>query len=150
MECPLCASMASFYVTVDQVQFFDCRSCDFIFADTAFLAAVDAGTAPRKYSQSYWQTEDISARERSFGPSLARFAEGVIYTRIPIKKCIDIGTGPGYLLEALQYHLPSSSQKFFGVEMFPGEHTAQSRLVHPQNYVIGSLKQLSDKFEFGT
>src|SRR5262245_21580228 len=108
MNCPMCRSKSARFCIRDGVDYFDCTACDFIFAHPDFLALTDRGTAPRAYSDDYWQMETSAARERSFGASLARFAEAALYCTIPVKRFLDIGTGPGFLLEALQYYLPSS------------------------------------------
>jgi hypothetical protein len=149
-KCPLCETASSHFHTVDNIAYYECTRCDFIFADPEFLKLNDEGGASREYGTSYWQAEVLSARTRSYGSSLARFAEAVLYTRIPIEKCIDIGTGPGYLVHALQTHLPSSAKKFYGVEKFPPPETAQSRLTHPENYIVGMAGDLNEKFQLGT
>jgi len=150
MKCSLCGCDAPQHRVVDGVSYFDCAECDFIFAHPDFLELVDAGRAPRQYDENYWKAEVRASWERSFGGSLARFAEAVLYCQIPIRKSIDIGTGPGFLLEALQYQLPSSAHKFYGVEKFPGTETAVQRLSHPRNYIVGSLGDVTEKFEVGT
>jgi hypothetical protein len=146
--CPLCKAPATLFCSLDDVPYFDCRECDFIFAHPAFLRQTDQGDGPREYDPPYWEMETQAARERSFGPSLARFAEAALYCRIPIKRCIDIGTGPGFLLEALQHQLPSACHRFFGVEKFPP--AARPKLRHPKNYVVGSVGKMPGKFEMGT
>lgn len=148
--CPFCSKTPAFFRKVDGVDYFDCAECDFIFADPEFLARTDQGGASREYKDDYWKAEIASARSRSFGPSLARFAEAILYCRIPIKRTIDIGTGPGLLLSALQYHLPASAHKFFGVEAFPPPADVRPKLAHQQNYVIGFAGDLEGKFELGT
>jgi hypothetical protein len=150
MNCPLCELEAKHHRTVDGIDYFDCPHCDFLFADREFLALVDRGEAPRKYDENYWRAELASSRERSFGGSVARFAEAVLYCRVPIKTYVDIGTGPGYLLEALQHQLPSSCDRFFGVEKFPGPDTAVARLKYPENYIVGALGDTNRTFELGT
>lgn len=128
------------------VLYSECRKCDFIFADTDLLRRVDAGEPLRRYDNEYWNNELASAKERSFGSSLARSAEVLLYCRIPVQKFIDIGTGPGYLLDALSAYLPSHLQKFYGVEKFP---PAPSERTKHQNYLCSDLADVGDVFQCG-
>lgn len=150
MKCPLCSSAAQLFRTIDGIGYFDCQPCDFIFADPGFLELNDAGGASREYTEEYWRTELSAAKERSYGPGPVRFAEAALYCRVPIRRTIDIGTGPGYLLASLSYQLPSSAHKFFGVEAFPPPESERAKLKHPENYVIGFAGDLQGKFELGT
>lgn len=131
---------------VDGVAYFECRSCDFIFADPELLKEVDAGNPPRRYNSDYWANEVASARERSFGSSLARSAEALLYCRIPVNRFVDIGTGPGYLLDALSTYLPSHRDRFYGVEKFPP--SLEERSKH-ENYLCADLGDVGVKFECG-
>jgi 2-polyprenyl-3-methyl-5-hydroxy-6-metoxy-1,4-benzoquinol methylase len=149
-SCPLCTGRAKLFKLIEGVEYFDCQGCDFIFAHPDFLAQNDRGGASREYAGDYWRQELKAARDRSWGGSLERFAEAALYCRIPIKRTIDIGTGPGYLLEALQHYLPSSANKFFGVEAFPPADNARRKLRNPSNYVHGFAGDLPGKFEMGT
>lgn len=150
MNCPLCEQSAKPFHRVDGVDYFDCPVCDFIFADRSFLDESDSGGASRVYKEEYWRMELEAARLRSVGPSLTLFAEAVLYCRLPIKRVIDIGTGPGFLPATLQRQLPSSAHKFYGVEMFPPPLAERAKLTVPQNYVHGSAGDLTGSFEFGT
>src|SRR3954468_8594008 len=96
--CPLCSGPAPLFHVVAGVQYFDCQACDFIFAETNVLAAVDRGEPIRKYDDAYWRTESAAAEERSFGCALARVAETLLYARRPVERFLDIGTGTGRLL----------------------------------------------------
>jgi hypothetical protein len=131
---------------VEGVTYFECLKCDFIFADPALLAAVDRGEPLRHYDEKYWLNELASARDRSYGSSLARCAEAILYCRIPIHRFVDVGTGPGFLLDALSLYLPDHGAKFFGVEKFPPIESKRSR--HP-NYFHADLKDLDLRFECG-
>lgn len=146
VTCALCLEAAVPFAVVDQVQFLECNCCDFIFADPLLLARVDSGEPLRVYDEAYWHNELASARDRSFGSSLARFAEAVLYCRIPIQRFIDIGTGPGFLLDALSQYLPEHRLRFHGVEKFPPLEQHQTR--HP-NYHRSDLAELSGTFECG-
>lgn len=144
--CPLCTAVAERFRLIDGVTYFECKQCDFIFADRVLLARVDAGESLRRYDDSYWQDELSAARDRSYGSSLARAAEALLYCSIPVKRFVDIGTGPGYLLDALASFLPSSSDKFYGVEKYPPKE--EERSSHP-NYLCADLRDVGVKFECG-
>ena len=119
MHCPVCqTSDVSAYRVVSDVPFFGCMGCGSLFAHPDFLAQVDAGEV-RNYDDAYWAMEVSAARERSFGSSLQRLAEVFLYCRVPIERFIDIGSGPGFLLDAAAAVMPASDGVFHGVEMFP-------------------------------
>jgi len=145
-KCPLCATNTRPFRVVDAVSYFEYASCDFIFADPSLLARADSGEALRPYDSSYWEKELPSARERAFGPSLARVAEAMLYARRPISRFLDICSGPGYLLDALRHHLPHAPETFFGVELYPPPQEFCS--THP-NYSVGDLASLTGKFQGG-
>lgn len=140
--CPLCGVKAANFHKADGVPYFDCSACDFIFADTALLAAIDRGETLRKYDRDYWTMELPAARERSFGPALIRAAEAILYARRNIKSFLDIGSGPGYLLDALAFYLPNNSSLFYGIETHPPPPRYRSK--HP-NYLVGDLKSLATR-----
>lgn len=144
--CALCGEASGYLRDVDGVAYYDCGSCDFIFADPALIERIDQGLASREYDQSYWKTELRSARERSFGSSLARMAEALLYCTVPVKRFLDIGTGPGYLLDAVALHLPEHADHFYGVEKFPP--LPEYRTTHP-NYLCVDLADVELSFECG-
>ncbi|WP_343655883.1 class I SAM-dependent methyltransferase [Paraburkholderia caribensis] len=145
-QCAVCSFPDSQpYRVIDQVQFHECRSCGSLFADPAFLADVESGKVSN-YQHAYWASEMKAARERSYGASLQRIAETFLYCRIPVKRFVDIGSGPGYLLDAISDALPQAADTFYGVEMFPPEQELRSR--HP-NYKVCSIGDLSEKFDAG-
>jgi hypothetical protein len=147
MTCPLCNAKSQKFRIVDTVQYFECRLCEFIFADPHVLDSIDSGTPLRAYDSDYWKDELTSARERAFGSSLARAAEAILYASRPIQRFVDICCGPGYLLDALNVQLPHASQRFFGIERYPPP--PEFRSSHP-NYFIGELAALtSEKFQCG-
>jgi hypothetical protein len=147
MKCPLCAVRTPLFRVVESVNYFECATCEFIFADPDLLDSIDSGKPLRVYDSSYWQAELASARERAFGGSLARAAEAVLYTRRPIESFLDVCCGPGYLLDALQLYLPQAASRFFGVELYPPP--PQFRTTHP-NYTVGELGSLAPrKFQSG-
>lgn len=144
--CVLCEEIAPLLRAVDGVDYYECCNCDFIFADPAFIARIDQGLASREYDEDYWQSELASARQRSFGSSLARLAEAFLYCSIPVNRFIDIGTGPGYLLDAVSLHLPAHADVFYGVEKFPP--LPEFRSSSP-NYLCADLADIEMKFECG-
>lgn len=144
MYCAICGNKADLWRNVDGYDFTDCRVCECIAIDGTTMNVVDEGAFPRNYDPSYWAMETEAAKERSYGGSLARVAETILYCRRPINKFVDIGSGPGFLLDALGKYLPASRLKFYGVEMFP----PSQRSNHP-NYIVGNLSQADHKFDAG-
>ena len=129
------------------MSYYNCRSCDSIFISPEILAAIDAGKGLVNYTESYWKEQLPAARERSWGSALARVAEVFLYARTPIKRFIDIGSGPGYLLDAIQYQLPHSADIFYGNEIFPpGEEYCTSN----KNYLRGNLLDFEFVFDAGS
>ncbi|WP_049440737.1 methyltransferase domain-containing protein [Stenotrophomonas maltophilia] len=145
-SCPLCSSGAPLYRIVDGVDYFDCPDCDFIFADPIVLTRIDVGEFIRDYDVDYWTSELQSARDRSYGSSLARVGEALLYCTIPVRRFLDIGSGPGYLLDALSRYLPYSADVFHGVEKFPPPDDERSP--HP-NYHCMDLADVGMSFECG-
>lgn len=146
IRCAVCTSHAvDSYKKIDEVEFYTCSGCGSLFADPAFLRAVEDGSVSN-YRDTYWEMELRSARERSYGSSLQRIAETFFYSRIPIKRFVDIGSGPGYLLDAVATTLPDAADMFYGVELFPPEPAFRSK--HP-NYRLCPLADVGQKFEAG-
>jgi len=136
MQCGVCGAEASVFTVIDQFEYGDCTACGSLAVDARVIAEIDGGKALRSYDTDYWRSELAAARERAYGAGLARVAEAVLYTSRPIEKFIDIGCGPGYLLDALAAYLPARSL-FYGVERFPPpDHTRH------QNYRVGGLSDL--------
>jgi len=132
------------FMQVEGLNYYECPNCACIFLQRDVIDLADAGRPIQIYDQAYWQAEMAGAWQRSYGPALARVAEAILYTRIPINRFVDIGTGPGFLLDALSTYLPSSRRKFFGVEAFP----PAKRSSH-ENYVHGGLADAGHLFEAG-
>jgi hypothetical protein len=135
---------ATQFRSVDGVDYFECKACQSIFADPDFIA--DYNLKESIYDANYWKTECESARERSYGSSLNRVAELFLYARKPINKFLDIGSGPGYLLDAISVVIPRYSESFYGIELFPPPLEFQTS---HKNYKIGSLQSLHEKFDGG-
>lgn len=145
-SCPVCeAGESSLHARIDGYDYFRCNACGSLHIDCATLDAIDAGKSTRVYDASYWQEELCAARERAQGVSLVRAGEAILYARRPVQRFLDVGTGPGYLLDALAKVLPAHAQLFHGIELFPPE--AHSR--HP-NYRVGELHDLDGIFDAGT
>lgn len=139
IDCPVCGSSGcqSFKV-VANYEYFECVSCESIFIDPSILTKIDNGLSLIEYDHTYWDEESSAARERSYGSSLARVAEAILYARRDIDVFLDIGTGPGFLLDACHTYLPNAAHKFYGVEKFPPvRHTTNA------NYVIGDVADLT-------
>lgn len=145
LQCPICQAEATSLREVDDVEFFCCTGCGSLFAHPDFLAAVDDGTA-ENYRDTYWAKELASARERSWGAGIVRVAEILRLSRIPVRRFLDIGCGPGFLLDSLAGLLPSTVGMFHGVELFPPP--LPHRSAHP-NYHIGTIAALTDSFDAG-
>lgn len=144
--CPVCREGVSVhYVDVDGVAYLRCQACRSIHVTTAVLDALDAGRSLlRDYGEDYWRTELVAARNRARGESLCRAGEAVLYCRRPVQRFLDLGTGPGYLLEQLLGLLDPAGEVFHGVELFPpAEHFRHA------NYHAGSAGGLEMRFDAG-
>ena len=145
--CPCCYSEeVQLFKTVNEYDYFNCITCDSIFIDIACLLKIDNGLSIVKYEEGYWEMELASAKERSYRPALARMAEAVYYCKRPINKFLNIGTGPGYFLDAVEKLLPDNSDIFYGVELYPPDVEFRTR---SKNYLIDDLDNLTDKFDCG-
>jgi 2-polyprenyl-3-methyl-5-hydroxy-6-metoxy-1,4-benzoquinol methylase len=144
--CPVClAGPARLHRPVDGIDYFSCDACGSLFADPAFMARVDAGELAN-YQTTYWESELQAARARGYGVSLARVAETIRMCRLPIARFIDIGTGAGFLLDALAELLPELSDRFYGIEAFPPALAHRSPHAH---YRLGTLGTMNEMFEAG-
>ncbi|MFP3644410.1 methyltransferase domain-containing protein [Paraburkholderia sp. SIMBA_054] len=143
--CVVCSSKAVPFRTIDKVDYFECEACGSLFADPAFLSDLEAGRVSN-YQHSYWESELHAARERSYGSSLQRIAETFLYCRIPVRRFVDIGSGPGYLLDAASSALPDAADMFYGVELFPPDESLRTR--HP-NYKVCSIGDSGERFDAG-
>jgi hypothetical protein len=122
-----------------------CQACRSIHVDPALLDEIDAGhPLMREYGSQYWAMELTDARTRAQGVSLCRAGEAILYCRRPVRRFLDIGAGPGLLLEKLLESLDPQGDIFHAVEKYPPEQ----RLNHP-NYHIGTLTDLSPRFDAG-
>jgi len=145
--CPVCDSGdTSLFKTVNEYAYYQCTSCKVLFIAREILDKMDKGEFLIEYSHNYWRDELKAAKERSWGATLARVAELFLYARLPIRNFIDIGAGPGYFLDAINYQLPSSDNIFHAEELFP---PAKEFCTNSKNYHIGSLLDLNFQFDAG-
>lgn len=146
IACPVCeAGESSFHRKIDGYDYYRCDACGSLHVDNATLAAIDHGKSTRVYDTGYWQDELKAAHERAQGVSLVRAGEAILYARRPVRRFLDVGTGPGYLLDALAGLLPSHAAVFHGVELFPpAEHSRNP------NYHLGDARDLDGVFDAGT
>ena len=143
--CPVCLQAAGeHFRVVDGFDYYRCAACTSIYIAPEILAGIDAGTSPRSYDSDYWQVELASARDRSRSDALVRAGEAILYSQRKVDRFLDVGAGPGYLLDELAKLFPAHPDLFHAVELFPpSEHSN-----HP-NYVIGDVGQLAGKFDAG-
>ena len=144
VDCVICCGQAELWKTIEGYEYSECSVCESISIDSASIALVDSGDFPRHYDPAYWAEENVAASGRSWGPSLARVAETILYCRRPIERFVDIGSGPGHLLDSLATYLPASCDRFFAVEKYPpSTHTTQP------GYLIGDLADTKGVFDAG-
>ncbi|BAU26504.1 spermidine synthase [Aneurinibacillus soli] len=146
-KCPCCFSIrVKNIVTVKGYNYFQCKSCGSIYIDTQIIDKIDNGFGIVQYTDNYWETELADARERAYGVALARMAEAFYYSRIPIKRFLDIGSGPGYFLDAVSKYLPNSEHIFYAIEKFP---PPSEFITKSENYLVGDLSDVNLKFDGG-
>jgi hypothetical protein len=144
--CPVCLKTQTTepFRDVDGFPYFSCKACDSIFIEPQVLADMDRGVSPRDYDLDYWNEELKAARERASGDGLVRAGEAVLYARREVRRFLDLGAGPGYLLDQLAATFPAHSDLFHAVELFPPEEHSTHK-----NYVVGDVGSLSGKFDAG-
>ena len=146
MKCLICTKgVLEKYSKIDGTDFYECNSCKSLHVDPDFLAGDFLKT--KNYGESYWEFECLSSKERSYGSSIARTGEVFLYARKKSNRFIDVGTGPGYLLDSLSTLLPNIKNIFHDVELFPPPKKFRSKHV---NYHIGTLNDINLKFDAGT
>jgi hypothetical protein len=143
MNCPICLSLheIKIYSTLPTGHFNECLNCDYMFF-SSFNQKKTETSKLEAYQDLYWLEEISAAKERAFGISIARASEVFILSSIPIKTFLDIGTGPGYFLDAVNKYLPDSSITFLGVEKFPPGSEFQTK--NP-GFRTGWLEQFKDE-----
>lgn len=145
--CPCCGKSTNKHIkNISGYDYFQCANCKLIFIDSQYIDKIDNGVNIVKYDYEYWENELSSAKDRSYGEALARMAEVFYYCRIPIKKYLDIGTGAGYFLDAVEKYLPNNANLFYGVEKFPPPLEFQTK---SPNYITGDISDINIKFDAG-
>ena len=143
--CIVCADRAcNPYRAFEGVDYFECLSCGSLFADRERFEATTPGS--RAYDSDYWSFEVAASRERSYGSSLLRFSETLLYLRRPGLRLLDVSTGPGLVLDAVSQLNPELGARLFGVEPFPPPEAHRTK--HP-NYQIGFVGDLQGMFDGG-
>ncbi len=146
MDCPICGHSASeHHADIDGHAYYRCRhGCGSLFIEPEALRRIDVGDSVRQYDSAYWQDELVSARDRAKFEGPVRVGEAILYARRPVRRFLDVGSGPGFLLDQLTALFPQNPDTFHAIEMFPpDEHT-----VHP-NYRVGALSQFDQRFDGG-
>ncbi len=148
IHCPLCQTTRarSLIKKINNFSYHHCLACDFIFINTDILQDIDNGKKVFEYQHEYCEEELDSAKQRSWGSSIARMSECFHYCKIPINNFIDIATGSGYFLDAVEHFLPDSSKRFFGWEKYPPEKEFQTK---HDNYITSDLSEINVKFQAG-
>lgn len=146
-SCPICNSKKLNHVKkVVDFDYFQCSYCQAILIDPFYIDEVDSGLNLIMYDKNYWVNELQASKERAYSIALARMAEAFYYCRIPINKFLDIGTGPGYFLEAVAKYLPNNIDIFYAIENFPPPEEYQ---IISKNYIKSDLELLNMKFDAG-
>lgn len=143
--CPVCeAGKSVFYANIDGYDYARCVSCGSLHIANDVLVDIDNGNSTRLYDEAYWNEELCSARTRARGESLTRAGEALLYCQRPVTRFLDVGTGPGYLLDELAKQYPKRPDLFHGVELFP----PVERTSHPK-YVEGDVGMLEETYDVG-
>lgn len=144
--CPVCnEGVSQPFRVVDGYQYFSCDACDSIHVDHDVLADLDAGIAlVGEYGDEYWEKERISALKRASGMSLCRLGEAILYCRRPVERFLDIGSGPGFLLQEVQRLIDPDGEIFHAVEKYPPTYA-----VDCPNFHRGGVDSLEGSFDAG-
>lgn len=147
MLCPVCEAASAPFREVDGFAYFKCSSCGILHLPPDILRDIDAGKPLRTYEVEYWDTEMQAAGQRAAGPGMARLCEAIFLASTPVRAVLDIGTGPGVLLDHMARLMPHAAPALHGVELFPPPE--RWRTTSP-NYHIGTLGSLAPMtFEAG-
>jgi len=118
--CPCCDNQGiELYNVIEGYNYYKCDACGSLFIDPALISQIDQGKNVVKYQEDYWAFELKSSRERAFGANLARLSEVIHYAKKDINIFLDIGSGSGYILDAVKYYIPCGVDKFFAIEKYP-------------------------------
>jgi hypothetical protein len=145
--CPCCFwSTIKEFGNISGYEYYQCDMCNAIFIDPDTMNEIDNGKNIVRYSEEYWKFELKSSKKRSYGEALARMSEVFFYTRRPITVFLDIGTGPGFFLDAVEMHLPGSKNVFWGVEKYPPDPNYRTK---SNQYFIGDVGEFPFKADAG-
>ena len=112
-KCPICNNKSEVYTNIENIDYFNCRSCDFIFIDLEFISKIDNGNSVVEYTENYWNNELKSAKKRAYDDVVGRMTELIYYAKRPIQTMVDIGTGPGYILDFVDENMQNLSKILF-------------------------------------
>ena len=146
VACPVCLHGASAHFrNVDGHDYFACTACGSIHIAPAVLAMLDdGGSLVGDYTEEYWEQERVGAIERAEGMSLCRAGEAILYCRRPVRRFLDVGAGPGFLLGALQKLLDPDAAIFHAVEKYPPPYAIKG-----QNFHVGDIHGMDGTFDAG-
>lgn len=146
VSCPVCVlGTSSPYATIDGYAYYACAQCDSLHIAPHVIADMDAGIAlVGEYAEDYWKQERVGALERAAGLSLCRAGEAILYCRRPVRRFLDVGAGPGFLLQKLHELIDPAAEIFHGVEKFPPPYAARVA-----NFHEGGIETLRDTFDAG-
>ena len=146
VDCPICVSgLSAGYAEIDGYAYFTCAQCGSIHIDPDVIGMLDAGgSLVGDYTEEYWQQERVGAIERASGVSLCRAGEAILYCRRPVRRFLDLGAGPGILLQELHRLIDPQAEIFHGVEKYPPPYAAAG-----QNFHIGGIEVLQGRFDAG-
>jgi len=144
--CPVCTRPESrFHARIDGFDYFECDACGSLHIDANVVAAIDAGESVLgEYAAEYWEQERKAALERAAGMSLCRLAEAILYCRRPVRRFLDVGAGPGFLLKEIQGLIDPQAETFHAVEKFPPPYAIEA-----PNFHIGDVADLELTFDAG-
>ncbi|MFZ5657630.1 MAG: hypothetical protein ACOY37_11325 [Pseudomonadota bacterium] len=144
--CPICIESPSrHYSTIDGYDYFACETCGSLHIDPAVIARMDlGGSVVGGYADEYWEQERRAAADRAAGLSLCRAGEAILYCRRPVRRFLDVGSGPNYLASNLQHLIDPDEEIVHSVEKFPPPYAKR----HP-NFHIGEVGSLHGTFDAG-
>lgn len=146
VDCPVCHSgRSALHALIDGYPYFTCSACGSIHIDPAVIDMLDAGgSLVGNYTEKYWERERVSALKRAAGVSLCRAGEAILYCRRPVRRFLDLGAGPGFLLQELHRLIDPQAEIFHGVEKYPPPYAASGA-----NFHVGGVETLQGSFDAG-